>query len=197
MRHGLLLLLMVPVLLTGPVAGGVLVNAREATPAAGHGHSLGHGAPATPTGSPYAAGFDPTLPIRALTPEEILQIEQGEGAGFAKPAELNGLPGPRHVLDLAHELDLSADQRVAIQNIHEQMTIAAVEAGQRYLDAHRALEEDFRSGNLAESDLAGRVVNVYRLEGELAAVHLAAHLKTADLLTPEQIVAYNRLRGYA
>ncbi len=110
MRHGLLLLSMVPVLLTGLVAGGVLVNARESTPAAGDGHDLGHGVPTTPTGSPYAAGFDPTLPIRSLTPEEIRQIEQGEGAGFAKPAELNGLPGPRHVLDLAHELDLSADQ---------------------------------------------------------------------------------------
>ncbi len=86
---------------------------------------------------------------------------------------------------------------MAIQNIHEQMTIAAVEAGRRYLDAQRALEEDFRSGKLTEVDLAHRVVDVYRLEGELAAVHLAAHLETADLLTPEQIVAYNRLRGYA
>ncbi len=34
------------------------------------------------------------------------------------------------------------------------------------------------------------------LEGELATAHLAAHLKTAAVLSPEQVETYDRLRGY-
>jgi hypothetical protein len=34
----------------------------------------------------------------------------GQGSGFAKPAELNGYPGPAHVLELAGPLGLDAPQ---------------------------------------------------------------------------------------
>ncbi|MGH7544628.1 MAG: hypothetical protein ACREKI_00435 [Gemmatimonadota bacterium] len=36
-----------------------------------------------------------------------------------------------------------------------------------------------------------------RLQGELRAVHLWAHVETARLLTPAQIERYDELRGYA
>jgi hypothetical protein len=39
--------------------------------------------------------------IRGLTEEEISALQQGLGMGRARAAELNGYPGPRHVLDLA------------------------------------------------------------------------------------------------
>ena len=35
--------------------------------------------------------------------------------GLALAGELNGYPGPKHVLELAAELDLSEDQRRAVQ----------------------------------------------------------------------------------
>ena len=162
----------------------------------GGGHGDGHGGATPPVGSPYADRFDPAAVIRSLTPEQIAQIERGEGAGFALPAELNGMPGPRHVLDMAHDLGLSHDQRQRVQAIHDDMRAAVIPAGQRYLAALRALEEGFRTGTIAESDLPARVAETARLEGELAAAHLVAHLKTAAVLTPEQIAAYNRIRGY-
>ncbi len=167
----------------------------QETPGAGHGHG-GHAATPAPD-SPYAGRYDQSAAIRALTPDEIAQIERGEGAGFALPAELNGVPGPRHVLDFAHELGLSHEQRQRVQAIFDEMRAAVLPAGERYLAAQRALEEDFRAGTLTEQDLPGRVAEVGRLESELATAHLAAHLKTAKVLTPKQIVAYNRLRGYA
>lgn len=165
-------------------------GAQETTPASHHGQ-------ASPASDPsYANRYDSDAPIRSLTPDEISRIERGEGAGFALPAELNGVPGPRHVLDLARELALSDQQEAGVSAIYDEMRAAVVPAGRRYLDALEALEADFRTGALTEAELPDRVAGVKRLEGELAAAHLVAHLKTAALLTPEQTASYNQFRGY-
>jgi hypothetical protein len=170
--------------------------ADEATPGAEHGHGVGSTHAAPTTESTYAAGYDPLALIRSLKPEEIAQIERGEGAGFALPAELNGLPGPRHVLDLAEDLKLTDAQIVEIAPIKAEMQTAAIAAGARYLTALAELEADLRARSVSAPDLPRRVVEISALEGELAAVHLVAHLHTADLLTEEQVAEYNRLRGY-
>lgn len=186
----------VAIAFAGMVAIGALTaTAQDDTPAAGHGG--GHARTGTPAAdSPSAGRVDPAAAIRSLTPEQIAQVERGEGAGFALPAELNGVPGPRHVLDLAHDLGLSPEQTTRVQTISDEMRAAVIPAGQRYLAAVRSLEEDFRAGTLTDADLPGRVADVARLEGELAAAHLSAHLKTVKLLTPEQTATYKRLRGY-
>lgn len=67
-----------------------------------HGHD--HAAATPDAATPYAERYDAEAAIRSLTPEDIDQIRRGE-------AEPNGLPGPRQVLDLAHELHLSHEQR--------------------------------------------------------------------------------------
>jgi len=174
---------------SGPVAAQA-----AATPAAPG--SPSHGGSHRETESGYANRFDATAAIRSLTPEQVGQIERGEGAGFALPAELNGVPGPRHVLDLAAELDLTPAQVAEVEAVFAAMRAESITAGGRYLDAVLALEEGFRDGTLTADDLPARVAEVKRLEGELATTHLAAHFETAALLTPEQIAAYGRLRGY-
>ena len=55
--------------------------------------------------------------IKALSPQEIEDLRSGSGMGLALPAELNGFPGPRHVLELADEIELDADQRARIQAV--------------------------------------------------------------------------------
>jgi hypothetical protein len=42
--------------------------------------------------------------IKALSNEEIDRYLSGDGMGLAKAAELNHYPGPRHVLELADQL---------------------------------------------------------------------------------------------
>jgi hypothetical protein len=195
MRRILVILVILGSLL-GVSAGLQLTRAEDGTPAAGHAHG-GNAAASPASGSPYADRHDPAAAIRSLTPEEIAQIERGEGAGFALPAELNGLPGPRHVLDLSHELGLSHQQRMLVQQIFDAMQAAVMPAGQRYLTAVHSLEKDIRAGTLTEESLPDRIAEVHRLEGELAAAHLVAHLQTANGLTDEQVAVYQRLRGYA
>ncbi len=176
------------------------IVAQEATPP---GHDGSHaastdqaGTPSPDSDSPYAGAYDPNAPIRALSSELVEQIRQGQGASLALPAELNGVPGPRHVLELRADLDLTPDQQNQVQEIFDQYLVDVIPAGERYLAAVQGLEEGFRAQTVMESELPGFVAEIGRLEADLVTVHLAAHLRTAELLTPDQIAAYNRLRGY-
>ncbi len=64
------------------------------------------GTAAADTAAPYAG--QQTRAIKALSPEDIAGLRAGDGMAMAKAAELNRYPGPRHVLDLAGPLALSA-----------------------------------------------------------------------------------------
>ncbi len=190
-----ILVLGVVVGLLSGLAGLLGATAQDGTPAGGHGHG-GHGQASPAADSPYAGRYDTSAAIRSLTPDEIAQIERGEGAGFALPAELNGVPSPRHALDLAHQMGLSHEQRMQVQQIYDEMRGRVIPAGERYLAAVQALEEDFRAGTLTEETLPDRVAEVSQLEGELTTAHLVAHLQTAKVLTGEQVAIYQQLRGY-
>jgi Spy/CpxP family protein refolding chaperone len=100
------------------------------------------------------------------------------------------------VLALRDELNLTIEQVAAVAAIDDDMRKRVVPAGDAYLDAQRALESAFRAGTLGASELPARVAEVATLEAALASGHLAAHLRTAAVLTPHQIAEYNRLRGY-
>jgi hypothetical protein len=67
----------------------------------------------------HGHGADGPRQIKALSAQEIEGLLAGEGMGFALAAELNGHPGPKHVLELASELDLSADQVAQVEAIFE------------------------------------------------------------------------------
>jgi hypothetical protein len=58
--------------------------------------------------SPYAG--HQTRTIKALSPEDVAALLNAEGMGMAKAVELNGYPGPVHVLTLAKELKLTTAQ---------------------------------------------------------------------------------------
>jgi hypothetical protein len=50
-------------------------------------------------------------PIKALSEQQVADLSSGRGMGLALAAELNGYPGPSHVLELADKLDLTTEQR--------------------------------------------------------------------------------------
>lgn len=145
--------------------------------------------------APYA-GLD-ARPIASLSPEDIAALEAGEGWGLALPAELNGYPGPRHVLDLADDLELTAAQQRVVSAIFEAMQSDAVAAGLDLIAAERALDEAFRGGSVTPEMLERRVRDAARARGALRLVHLTRHLETIDILSADQIARYNALRGYA
>jgi Spy/CpxP family protein refolding chaperone len=144
--------------------------------------------------SPYAG--QQTRAIKALSPEDIAGLLNGEGIGMAKAAELNGYPGPVHVLDLARELGLTADQRQQIQAIFDRMSAAAKPLGAEVLEREGLLDRLFAEGQVTPARLTADTAAIAELQGRLRAVHLAAHLETRALLNSGQIALYQHLRGY-
>ena len=58
-------------------------------------------------------------PIKALSQQQVDDLRAGRGMGLALAAELNGYPGPSHVLELGDRIDLTADQRIRVQRLFE------------------------------------------------------------------------------
>jgi hypothetical protein len=137
-------------------------------------------------------------PTRSLSSEEIRALQEGEEMGLARTAELNGYPNPARILEAAQagKIDLFADQRQAIERIQAAMKAKAQSLGRELLAEEAALEAGFRTGRIADAELARQVEDIGRKLAELRLTHLRAHLLTADLLRPEQIEEYYQFRGY-
>jgi len=144
--------------------------------------------------SPYTANV--ANEIKALSPTEVDDYLNGKGMGFAKAAELNHYPGPRHVLDMADQLVLSEDQVHRTQRLFDAMRIRAVDLGRRLVEQERQLDQLFASGNVDPEALSAVLVEIATLQAEIRYVHLSAHVKQIALLTSEQVQSYDRLRGY-
>jgi len=145
--------------------------------------------------SPYLEAQD--RPIKALAPDRQAGLLAGAGLGYAMAAELNGHPGPKHVLELADELELSAEQRLAVQASFDRMHATAVALGADLVEAEAELDRRFAHRHLQAQKLAELTARIGELEGRLRYAHLAAHLETDARLTGEQRARYAELRGYA
>lgn len=148
----------------------------------------------TPTPSAYRELLDSE--IRGMDDQTIEDYLTGKGMGMALPAELNGYPGPRHVLELADELDLTPEQTAQTQDLFNEMEPQAISLGTQILAAEAALEEAFRGQTVDETNLEAQLQAIGALEAQLRYVHLRTHLATLEILSPHQIMLYNSLRGY-
>ncbi|MEL6422898.1 MAG: Spy/CpxP family protein refolding chaperone [Pseudomonadota bacterium] len=134
--------------------------------------------------------------ISSLSARDVAALRAGAGWGFALPAELNGYPGPKHVLELDDALGLTGEQRDAVQRIFDAMQRAAIVRGEEFLTAEQALTAAFRDKTIPAAALERLTREAAAQRGALRAVHLAAHLETFAVLTREQIATYNAQRGY-
>ncbi|WP_019024861.1 MULTISPECIES: Spy/CpxP family protein refolding chaperone [unclassified Thioalkalivibrio] len=134
--------------------------------------------------------------IKALSAEEQEGLLDGQGLGMALPAELHGYPGPLHVLEVADQLDLSAEQQAETERLFDAMREQARELGQRIVDLERELDERFASREITSDQIEALTVEIGELRGRLRHVHLSYHLEMDELLSDEQKEAYQRARGY-
>ena len=134
--------------------------------------------------------------IKALSPDEIEAYQSGQGMGFAKAAELNQFPGPKHVLELAAQLTLTEGQRAETQGVFDHMHAAATRIGNLIVEKERKLDLLFASKTIDASRLRRATAEIAGLQGKLRAIHLQAHLEMRRVLSLAQIKKYDELRGY-
>lgn len=137
--------------------------------------------------------------IKSLSDNDVQSLQNGTGeafGGIAKLAELNGYPGPRHVLDIAQELQLTDGQRMEIELIYQNMSNNAKSIGSAIIAIEQDMDEAFANKTITEENLIALLDKNANLYGQLRFVHLSAHLDTAQIMTTEQIQMYNEMRGY-
>jgi len=169
-----------------PVIAAALAMTLSVAALAQHGSHRVHG--------PYAG--QETRAIKGLSDEDIAELKRGGGWGLARAAELNGYPGPMHVLELGEPLGLTAEQRASVTAIFETMRRRAIAEGEQLIAHEARLEAAFASRRITADSLGGLLVAVERSRASLREIHLAAHLATTPLLSDDQRRRYAALRGY-
>lgn len=135
--------------------------------------------------------------IKSLSESDIEELKNGRGWGLAKAAELNGVPGPAHLLEMKGEIDLSTEQIRAIENLFKKMEQEAIPLGHELIELERKLNNHFANRTITVELLSVLLERVAQVHKKLRYVHLSTHLKAPNILTPEQISLYNKLRGYS
>lgn len=144
--------------------------------------------------SPYVG--QEARPIKSLSSDAVRELLNGEGMGLAKAAELNGYPGPKHVLELAEPLNLTAAQVSATKTTFHNVKARAKEVGAQIVEHEQALDALFAGKTVTPEILGRSVQQIGALQAELRTIHLDAHLAQLAILTPEQVTRYRELRGY-
>jgi hypothetical protein len=165
--------------------GLVLALASVAATAQVHRHS---------TGSPYA-GMEART-VKALSAEQIADLQAGRGMGLALTAELNGYPGPLHVIEHAAALQLTSDQERRTRTLFAEMKAETIPLGQRLIAEETRLDRAFADRTITPDTLKEATAAIGATQAMLRAAHLRFHLAQVEVLTRDQTRQYNELRGY-
>lgn len=155
-----------------------------------------HAPTAAPAPAPAPYAGEQARTIKSLADKDMAGLLEGQGAGLAKAAELNGYPGPAHVIELRERLALSDEQLRASQALMAAHKERARALGRELVEAERRLDALF-AGQRAQPPLVdAAAAEIGQLQARLRAEHLNTHLQQTALLRPAQVRAYNEARGY-
>ena len=140
------------------------------------------------------------LPIVAFgqqnVPPDKDELLKGMGMGLAEIAEVNNYPGPKHTLDLRNELGLTRDQVKKTEALEKVVASAALAKGGEVVQAEEELAKLFETGSINEKLLRSKLEEIAKLRADLRFIHLQAHVRMKQILTPDQIKRYGELRGH-
>ena len=146
------------------------------------------------THQPYA-GLE-ARPVKSLSEQQLADLRAGRGMGLALAAELNGYPGPAHVLELADQLGLSAEQKARVGELFAAMKAEAVPLGEQLIAEEAALDGLFAGHRATPASVAAATAEIGETQAKLRTAHLKYHLSTLEVLQPPQVQRYAELRGY-
>lgn len=145
---------------------------------------------------PIYAGLE-ARSIKALSEQQVADLRVGRGMGLALAAELNGYPGPIHVLELKDGLSLTPEQGARMRQLSEAMRAETIPVGERLIAQEAELDRLFSGRTVTLQSLADATAAIGNTQATLRHAHLKYHLATVEALRPEQVRRYAELRGYA
>lgn len=128
--------------------------------------------------------------IKSLSAEEISGFSEGLGMGQAKAAELNGFPGPKHLLERTAELKLSGPQVASLEKLRTEMTAEARKYGAEVIESERVLNRLFVEDSANEESLSSAVQRAEEAKAKVRLAHLRTHLAAKKVLTDDQLKLY-------
>jgi hypothetical protein len=133
--------------------------------------------------------------IKALSDDDIDALR--EGMGMAKAAELNGYPGPAHVLGLATQLGLTPDQLQQLTAIFERMSAEAKLLGGELIAREQVLDQLFARGEITPDRLAIETAAIGELNGRCARCIWPRIWRRAVCCTPIRSLSISISEGMA
>lgn len=130
-----------------------------------------------------------------MSHDKIVALLQGQGLGMGKAAEKNAFPGPKHVLELADELELTDDQKNEVTAVFTAAQIEFRALGKAVVEAEAELNRAFMGRAISTAQVARLTQAAAEAQGQLRARHLAAHVATRPLLSDDQVQKYMELRS--
>jgi Spy/CpxP family protein refolding chaperone len=137
------------------------------------------------------------MKISTLSETQVSDYLAGAGMGLGRTGELNGYPGPKHVLEQASQLGITPEQKSRLEASMKTMHEAASRLGEQIIAKERQLDHLFASGDVDQRSMALLTAEIGELQGRLRAAHLAAHLDAKKILSESQVKQYMEKRGHA
>lgn len=129
--------------------------------------------------------------------DDVQAYLAAKGMGMARAAERDGIPGPFHVLVMAHELGLSEAQLRRTQDVFASMEAQSSLLGRQIIEQERALDLQLSDPRTTSRARELALARVGQLHKALRQVHQAAHEAQRGILTAEQVSLYRTLRVQA
>jgi hypothetical protein len=139
---------------------------------------------------------EPLSILKALSDQQIADLQAGRGMGLSLPAELNSYPGPLHVLEFADGLQLSDMQRVRTKTLLEAMKAETIPIGERIIEEETSFDRLFAERRVTRASIDAATARIAVAQAELRAAHFRYHFAMVEVLSPAQIARYAELRGY-
>ena len=130
-----------------------------------------------------------------VSAQEKEALLKGAGLGAGMIAMMNGYPGPKHVLEMGDELELTAAQRESIGTIYGKVKAESVKYGTELVEKDEELAALFASGSVSTDKVEKLSRDIGELQGRVRAEHLNAHVETFDALTPAQREMLAEMQG--
>lgn len=137
-----------------------------------------------------------TMVAQPTIPPDKESLLKGLGMGLAEVADIYDYPGPKHAIVLKNELGLTRDQLKKTEALDKVVSSSAVAKGGEIVQAEEELGKLFEAGTINEKMLRSKLEEIGKLRAELRFIHLQAHVRMKQILTPEQIKRYAELRGH-